>query len=172
MSRIHTIDTSAYNTTQDVEEVRASFKGEQALREFIEPQRIDMLKSDAAGVVQALSTLLPEVDKQAMLQNPAVGQEIVDSFHEGLKHSADGWIDDSLLFIEPWGFDFAEIKVPVFLWQGSVDLMVPFSHGQWLAEHLPQDKVVPHLLQDEGHVSIFLGRAEEMVDELLTTHSK
>lgn len=128
-----------------------------------------MLQSDAAGMVKVLSSLLPDVDRKAMLDSPSVGQNIVDTFHVGLKHSADGWVDDSLSFIKPWGFDLAEVRVPIFLWQGSVDLMVPFSQGQWFATHLPQDRLVLHLLDGEGHMSIFLGRANEMIEELLTS---
>lgn len=157
---------------QDVEEYYASLKGEEALQQFVKPQRSEMLQGGAAGVLQALDTLLPDIDRQAILNNPTLGQEIADSFYQGLKHNADGWVDDSLSFIEPWGFDLAEIKVPVFLWQGSVDLMVPFSQGQWFATHLPQDKLVAHLLEGEGHISIFLGRADEMIEELLAARSR
>lgn len=139
------------------------------MQDFVKPQRDGMLQSDAAGMVQILDSLLPEVDRKAMLDSPLVGQNIVDTFRVGLKHSADGWVDDSLSFIEPWGFDLAEIKVPIFLWQGSVDLMVPFSQGQWFATHLPKDRLVLHLLDGEGHMSIFLGRADEMIEELLTS---
>lgn len=142
------------------------------MQEFVKPQRVGMLAGDAAGVAQAMDSLLPDVDRKAMLNNPLIGQNMVDTFNMGLRHSADGWVDDSISFVKPWGFDLAEIKVPIFVWQGSMDLMVPFSQGQWFATHLPQDKVVTHLLEGEGHISIFLGRAEAMIDELLTTRSK
>jgi pimeloyl-ACP methyl ester carboxylesterase len=114
-----------------------------------------------------MSSILPEVDKQAMLNNAELGQSIVDGFQEALKHGVDGWCDDDLEFTKPWGFELAEIKVPVFLYQGSEDLMVPYSHGQWLAEHLPQGKLRKHLVQGDGHISIFLGHVDAMMDELL-----
>lgn len=135
-------------------------------------QRTELLQGDAAGMMQALSSLLPDVDKKAMLDNPSLGQNIVDTMQHGLKNSADGWVDDDLSFINPWGFDLAEIKIPVFLWQGSVDLMVPFNHGKWLAKHLPQENLTTHLVDGEGHISIFLGNMDNMVDELMTTRSK
>lgn len=69
--------------------------------------------------------------------------------------------------IEPWGFELSEVKVPVIIYQGSEDLMVPFAHGKWLAEHLPQDMVKKHLLEGEGHISIFLDHMENMIDELV-----
>jgi hypothetical protein len=43
--------------------------------------------------------------------------------------------------------------------------MVPFAHGEWLAAHLPGAQA--HLLQGDGHLSIGVGRAAEIVDELL-----
>jgi pimeloyl-ACP methyl ester carboxylesterase len=56
--------------------------------------------------------------------------------------------------------------VPTYLWQGSEDLMVPFTHGQWLAAHIPG--VVAHLEQGEGHLSIGVGATDRMLDELTT----
>ena len=55
--------------------------------------------------------------------------------------------------------------MPVSVWQGSADLMVPFAHGQWLAGALPQARV--HLVDGEGHLSIGVGLAQQIVDELV-----
>jgi pimeloyl-ACP methyl ester carboxylesterase len=71
-----------------------------------------------------------------------------------------------LAFIKPWGFGLDEIAVPVTLWQGSVDLMVPFAHGQWLSSRLPG--VSAHLEHGEGHLSVGLGALNRMLDELVT----
>lgn len=114
-----------------------------------------------------MSSLLPEVDRKAILESKSVGEEIVESFREALKNSVDGWVDDDLAFTQPWGFAFSEIKVPVILYQGDEDMMVPFAHGKWLVGHLPQDQVRPHLLRGEGHVSIAHNYTEEMLNEVL-----
>jgi pimeloyl-ACP methyl ester carboxylesterase len=77
----------------------------------------------------------------------------------------DGWIDDDLAFARDWGFDLADLAVPTYVWQGSEDKMVPFHHGQWLAEHIP-DAVV-HLEDGEGHFSLAIGSFGRMLDEVL-----
>jgi hypothetical protein len=51
------------------------------------------------------------------------------------------------------------------VWQGSEDLMVPFSHDHWLAGHVPG--VSAHLEEGEGHLSICLGALDRMLDELI-----
>lgn len=114
-----------------------------------------------------METVLPPADKHVLLTNKTMAQDVVATMSESVRVSVDGWVDDDLAFVQPWGFELEEIKVPVFLYQGSEDKMVPTGHGKWLAEHLPQERLQWKFLEGEGHISIFIGREQEMVDELL-----
>ncbi|KAG8163632.1 hypothetical protein KVR01_006929 [Diaporthe batatas] len=152
----------------NVDEWAAALKGEEEIQKFCQAERPGLLAADAEGLTKALlSTLLPEVDKKAMLEDENTGSDIVRTMREALRVSCDGWVDDDLAFIQPWGFELDEIKVPVFLYQGSEDKMVPLAHGQWQADHLPKDKVKARLVEGEGHISIMAGYLEEMLDNLL-----
>jgi pimeloyl-ACP methyl ester carboxylesterase len=150
----------------DIEEFNAALRGEEELQRFCGAMRAEILKSDVAGTVEALSSLLSTVDRETLLGSSEIGQYLVDLFNEGLKINSDGWVDDDISFIKPWGFKLSEIKVPVLLYQGSEDKMVPYAHGQWLANHLPQKKLKKHLLQDQGHISLFR-HIDGVIDELL-----
>lgn len=154
-------------THLDIKETEAALQGEQASYDLLNAQRPEMLAADAAGLTEAMASLLPDVDKRALLDNHELGQNTVDTFREALKLGVDGWLDDNLAFVKHWGFELDEIKVPVFLYQGDVDLMVPFAHGQWLAKHLPSEQVREHFMEGQGHISIFLGQLDNMLDELL-----
>jgi pimeloyl-ACP methyl ester carboxylesterase len=66
----------------------------------------------------------------------------------------DGLIDDDVAFAKPWGFDLAEIVVPVLVVQGGLDRVVPPAHADWLAGQIPDTEL--WLRPDEGHVSILL----------------
>ena len=78
----------------------------------------------------------------------------------------EGWLDDDLAFLSPWGFAPADVTVPTFLWHGLEDLAVPVAHGRWLAAHLPN--VTAHLEPGDGHLSVLVGGIGRMLDELVT----
>ena len=110
----------------------------------------------------------PDVDRAVLTGEFA--EDMAASFREAVRVGADGWLDDDLAFASPWGFGLEEISVPVMIWQGSADLMVPFSHGQWLASQLPAASA--HLQQGEGHLSVGLGALDRMLDALVAAGSR
>jgi pimeloyl-ACP methyl ester carboxylesterase len=76
----------------------------------------------------------------------------------------DGLIDDDVAFVTPWGFDLAQIRVPVLLVQGGADRVVPASHAHRLLEHIPTAEL--WLRPDDGHVSV-LSAVPSAMDWLL-----
>ncbi|OAA41728.1 hypothetical protein NOR_05236 [Metarhizium rileyi] len=152
---------------ENVREFRAALDGEEELRGYCDSFRPGMMQSHVHDFVNAMSTLLPDVDNKAIHESNTLGQFLVDNVQEGLKMSSDGWVDDDLAFIQPWGFELSEFKTPVLLYQGSDDGMVPFAHGEWLAENIPYHLCRPRLLQGQGHVSILSTYLDDMVDGLL-----
>jgi pimeloyl-ACP methyl ester carboxylesterase len=60
-----------------------------------------------------------------------------------------GWVDDDLSYVRPWGFDVAEIAVPVQVTYGLRDVLSPAAHGAWLAAHVPGADVV--VTEGTGH---------------------
>ena len=54
--------------------------------------------------------------------------------------------------------------MPVAVWQGREDLMVPSSHGEWLAAHVPGARA--HLLPGVGHISL-VASLDEVLDDLV-----
>jgi pimeloyl-ACP methyl ester carboxylesterase len=146
----------------NVEEFSLALQGEEALRPFVMADRAGIIDADAEGIIATLATLLPEVDR-AVIRSEA-GLDIVRGLQEGVVR-VDGWIDDDLAFTRDWGFDPRGLAVPIYIWQGSADLMVPIHHAEWLVSNIPG--AVPQLLDGEGHLSVLVGRFGAMVDELL-----
>ncbi len=45
-----------------------------------------------------------------------------------------------------------DIRVPVTVWQGELDLAVPFAHGRWLLANIP--RAVGRMVAGHGHFSL------------------
>lgn len=153
----------------NVEEFGLALEGEAALRPWMEAYAESLGSAVPEQVVASLESILPDVDRAAILgaRGTTFGEDLVAAFAEALRPGVDGWVDDDLAFTRPWGFDPADLAVPVMIWQGGVDLMVPAAHGAWLAARIPH--ATARLLPDEGHLSLELGHATTMLTELRET---
>jgi len=134
----------------NVDEFGAAVEGEAALRPFLNAASAEMASAGPEGLAQALESILPDVDVAAL--DGGFAQFMYEWMDAGLQPGLDGWLDDDLAFVKPWGFDVAAIRTPLLLVHGRLDLMVPFSHGEWLAGRIPG--VTPNLMDAEGHVSM------------------
>ena len=157
------LDWMAGMGEENVTEFQAAMQGEGTLRPYLEQEREHLAEVTAAGIVVSLGSVLPEVDRIVLTDE--FGEDMSSSFHEALRLGVNGWLDDDLAFVRPWGFDLREVSIPTVIWQGSADLMVPFAHGRWLSSRIPNATV--HLEHGEGHLSIALGAIGRMLDELL-----
>ncbi len=149
----------------NIEEFGLALRGEDALRPFLEAEANALRSATVPQIVEELATLLPDADRAVLATE--LGDDLAASFAHGLRRGADGWVDDDLAFVRPWGFTLDQVTAPTFLWQGSADLMVPFAHGRWLAAGLP--RVTPHFEQGHGHLSIAVRMVDAMLDELAAT---
>lgn len=146
---------------QNIEEFTMSTRGEEALRPYLTAEAEQLRDVDATGVIEGLSSLLPEADRKVIVGE--FGEDLAGWVRGGVS-PVDGWLDDDLAFVAPWGFEPEEVQVPVFVWQGSEDLMVPSAHAHWLLDRLPN--ATARLLDGEGHLSTMI-QAAGTLDELL-----
>jgi pimeloyl-ACP methyl ester carboxylesterase len=94
------------------------------------------VQGDPASHFSALDPEMPAAD-QRVVADVGIQKLLTKNFKEALRESADGWFDDDRAFCSPWGFDPADIKVPVLVWHGEDDVFSPVGHTQWLAEQIP-----------------------------------
>ena len=147
---------------ENVTEFGAALKGETSLSEFLEEGAAGLHDVTGEQVAAALGGLVSEVDRAA-LEGP-LGDELAESFRRAVSSGIAGWRDDDLAFTRPWGFDLASMRVPVAIWQGGQDRMVPFDHGRWLASNVAGATF--HPLEDQGHLSL-VHRIDHILDDLV-----
>jgi pimeloyl-ACP methyl ester carboxylesterase len=134
----------------NVEELGAAVEGAEVLAPLLEELTPRLMNADAESLAAALKSLLSPPDVAVI--SGGLAEELIASTQEGIGARRHGWLDDDLAFVKPWGFDLSSISVPLQLWQGRQDLMVPPAHGEWLAGRIPGVDV--HLPEEDGHLSI------------------
>ena len=149
---------------ENVEEFSAAVEGEGALNAAVLKMAGEFQTVQGADVAAALGGLVSDVDKRALTGEFA--DILAESFRRSVSTGIAGWRDDDLAFTRSWGFDLGSIRRPVAVWQGGQDRMVPFSHGQWLAGHIPSASARVHLYPEEGHLSLGVASLDRIVADL------
>lgn len=91
---------------------------------------------------------LPAADREVLGRPDVVLEEAADT-RLAFAQGPQGWFDDDLALVAPWGFEVTAIEVSVALWYGEDDVLVPAAHGRYLAERLPDADL--HLVSHGGH---------------------
>ena len=157
------LDWLAGMAPENIEEFGAAAAGPAELQANLETQSAGLTTITAADVTAWFGELVPEVDQAAL--TGAFADFMAASCRDSVRTGIWGWYDDDVAFLRDWGFDLDSIRVPVTIWQGTEDRMVPFAHGRWLAEHVPG--ATARLLEGEGHLSLGVSAFERIIDELV-----
>jgi len=148
---------------ENVAEFGAATSGESALQGWLAEHGELMRRATGAELAAAFGGLVAQPDKDVLVGGFA--ERLADATRRALAPGFDGWIDDDLAFVRPWGVDVGALAVSVTIWQGDLDLMVPFEHGRWLGAHIPTANV--KIVRGHGHLSLVAGSRDEIVRDLL-----
>lgn len=137
----------------NMRELDWSLAGEATLRPELQSETDQMLSALGQDPDQPLGEgydLTPS--DLEMVARPDIKGMLDESMRVGCAETIDGFVDDDLSLAMPWGFDVSAITVPVAVWYGVKDTLVPAQHGEWLARTIPNDTVVA---LDGGHFAIY-----------------
>jgi len=159
------LDFLAGMGAENIVEFDAALAGSATLEPLLEGQWPALRDVAPGDIADALGDLIPPVDRAALTGELA--EEMAEDLHIALRDGIWGWFDDDIAFTRPWGFDLASIRVPLSIWQGEQDRMVPYAHGEWLAAALPQAHA--HLLPDHGHLSLAVASIGTILDAMIAS---
>ena len=158
------LDFTAGMGPENVAEFGAAVRGAAALTEFLDREAAAFGNVTGAQVAAALGDLIADADRAVL--TGAYADHLAAGARAALSSGIAGWRDDDLAFVADWGFRLTgEGKLPVAIWQGDQDRMVPFAHGQWLAANIGGARA--HLLSGEGHLSLTVSSFDRILDDLL-----
>jgi pimeloyl-ACP methyl ester carboxylesterase len=117
------------------------------------PERL--LMHMMAGAHAADRRVLADTDFQAL---------ILASTVEALHQSKAGVSWDLTLLTRPWDFRLQDVLVPVRVWQGLADNIVPATMARRLIDELPHSE--SHYLPGEGHLSLIVRHLGAVLQDL------
>ena len=106
-----------------------------------------------------------EADRQVMQQG-VFKQSVVDSMREAFRQGYRGPYQDLLLVSQEWGFALEDVHMPIHLWHGEADSIIPVEMGAHLAEKLPDIRAT--FLPGEGHFSMTVNYMQHALEVLCT----
>jgi pimeloyl-ACP methyl ester carboxylesterase len=153
---------------ENIEEFALAKEGGPAYEAAMEAAGAFMGGMNRENAIDLFGDLLSEPDKEVLADEAAL-DSFIDATTHAFKESWRGFYDDDLAFYKPWGFDPASISVPVEIFYGDHDHMVPSTHGAWLASHISTARVFHD--ENEGHLSIWSRHFDEVAKALNSTSS-
>jgi len=95
----------------------------------------------------------------AVLERASVAERAA-SAREALAQP-DGYVRDAAVAFRPWDFALEEVRCPTSLWYGALDPQAAVRNGVWLAERIPDARLV--VRPDTAHLGTLLGHWPEVL---------
>jgi len=106
----------------------------------------------------------PPADRR-WISSPSFQGGAVEDLQEALRNGPSGYIADLELLARPWPFSIESIRVPVDLWHGQEDDVIPIQHSRFLAARIPGATL--HECPGEGHLVLW-NHLREVLEEART----
>jgi len=124
---------------------------------------VRVLEPFADRAVDLFASMMPPGD-QRVFADPAIRQMFQEDLLRGSRRHMQAAFLDAILFGREWGFSLEAIRVPIHMWYGDADNIVPVAHGEHMAAKIPQATL--RVRAEEGHLG-GLGASHEIFDALL-----
>jgi pimeloyl-ACP methyl ester carboxylesterase len=148
---------------ENVEEFTLAKEGGPEYEEYMAATGEFLGAATKDNLIDLMSGLLSQPDRDALADDD-VRELLAQDMHYAFVNGWRGYFDDNVAVMTPWGFDVGDITIPVHLFYGDDDLMVPSSHGKWLSAHVPHATTSHH--PKDGHLSIFMNHLGEVAAAL------
>jgi pimeloyl-ACP methyl ester carboxylesterase len=158
------LDWLAGMAQDNIEEFSATLAGRDTLTDYLAGPAAVLAGFTGPDLSAGMNDLISATD-EAALDEEFAGY-LAACFRAAVQQGAVGWRDDDLALLGDWGFSLdAAGQVPVAVWQGDQDRMVPAAHGEWLAARIPGAGA--RMRPGEGHLTLITACYGEILDDLL-----
>ena len=157
------LDYYAGMGAENFEEWKLAEQGRDAVEPWLERAAAGMRNQPIDNFAEQYGDSFPTVDIEMMATG--FGTTMQASMQKAISTGVEGWLEDDLVLVTPWGFDLGAITTPVSVWAGKQDRMVSSDHSVWIARTIPGADL--HVLADHGHLSVQVAALDDIVGDLV-----
>jgi pimeloyl-ACP methyl ester carboxylesterase len=121
------------------------------------------MRRDADRYVRFMIAGMVSPDRD-LFADPGYRSLVQESTAEALRQGGQGAACELTLIARPWDFRLQDVSIPVSLWQGLADQILPAAMARRLAAALPACN--PRYFPGEGHLSLVVRHIGEVLAEL------
>lgn len=136
--------------------------GWDSLHAFTEEERARMLADPIAGLRASMVHAPP--DDQRIMSEPTWQQAYSTGVREALRQGGQGWTDETMAILSPWGFEPEQVRPHVVWWAGEADINCPLTAVRRYVDRLPSADL--HVWEGAGHFRQYL-RAHQFIADLM-----
>lgn len=100
-----------------------------------------------------IARLAAPADDRAKLDEPSIEAMFIRDMAESFRQDSRAFVDDLGLLGRAWGFEPADIRVPVRFWHGDADRVVAIDEARVLAARMPSASA--RWVAGAGHLGVF-----------------
>lgn len=112
---------------------------------------------EAAIAARAKGKTEPEAELHRSEAGRQLNAQTAEAGRQGHRHA----VDEIAIVGQPWGFNLADIAVPVRVWHGSLDRTIGVESSEYYAKMIPEAQLTVH--EDVGHLSLPVNYSEEIL---------
>lgn len=121
------------------------------------------MRQDAERYIRFMLAGMGSPDRD-LFADPGYHALMKESSREALRQGGTGAARELMLIARPWDFRLQDVRMPVSLWQGLVDQILPAPMARRLAAALPACDA--RYLPGEGHLSLVVRHISTALAEL------
>lgn len=112
-------------------------------------EKARLYREDRDAYFAWMESFVPDLEEFRRLR-----PRFIACYDAAFARGGEGWFEDDVQLVSPWGFDLRDVRCEVQLWHAEADRMVPIKHSRHLAEQLPRCEAHFVAGDGEGHGSL------------------
>jgi len=131
----------------------------------------NLIQKHPEKLLQGINSQLCSWDQQVLsnLEEDGKIETFIYHIREAYQQGYLGAYSDMMLLTKPWGIDFQALKLPIFMWHGESDTLMPISSAKSFSKILPNPECF--FIKQAGHLLLESDEYSQKIIDKIKHHA-